>query len=67
MDYSHLYPNSGSFLNNWEKLGEKLLKFLSTDNNVKEKSIKEILNEIASTEAPESLFLVINKPINLIN
>ncbi|XP_055850568.1 uncharacterized protein LOC129915128 [Episyrphus balteatus] len=54
IDYSYLYPNAGSFLNNWETLGEKLLKFLSTDNRVKEKNIREVLIKIKTADSSEN-------------
>lgn len=50
MDFSYQYTNSGSFLDTWDQLKHQILKFLLTDNHVKDKNTLEVLTQLSSNE-----------------
>ena len=53
MDFQYFYSNT-SFLDDWDTDRIKLLKFIETDNKIKEKNIKAVIKEISTTCPNES-------------
>ncbi|XP_055923693.1 uncharacterized protein LOC129954066 [Eupeodes corollae] len=54
MDFEYMFKNHNSLLERWEHVYSKIREFLTTEDRIKEKSIKEVLDKIKSDNTPEN-------------
>lgn len=56
MDFESLFNKGTCLLNNWEDNYSKILKFISIDENIKDKISRSIVKDLKSGNIDESKF-----------
>lgn len=54
MDFAYMFKSHNPLLDRWEQVFTKIQEFLKTEDRVKEKTIKGVLEKIASDNISES-------------